>query len=139
MSLNFKKVIYSDLNARQKENYNYQKISAILADYGFTTHRMTDDWQGADFIAQHLDGETFLKVQLKGRMCFYKKYLGKDIFIAFRSKSNEWFLYDHDKVLDETLKKNKSFGKTSSWKDKGGYSFPSIKKEYLEVLEPYKL
>jgi hypothetical protein len=27
------KVVYADLNARQKENFNFQKVSAILADY----------------------------------------------------------------------------------------------------------
>jgi hypothetical protein len=85
MPLELSTIEYSNLNSRQKENYNYQKISAVLADYGFITHRLTDDWQGADFIAQHFDGKTFLKVQLKGRLTFDKKYLGKDIYIAFRS------------------------------------------------------
>ncbi len=139
MSLNFEKVTYSDLNARQKENYNYQKLSAVLAEYGFTTHRLTDDSQGADFIAQHLDGETFMKVQLKGRMCFFKKYIGKDIYIAFRAKSGQWYLYDHDKVLDQVIDKANGMEKTSSWVEKGGYSFPSIKNEYLQILAPYKL
>jgi hypothetical protein len=46
-----KKVLYSRLNARQKENFNFQKVSAILADYGFVTLWLSDDWQGADFIA----------------------------------------------------------------------------------------
>ena len=74
MSLDLSRVRYADLNARQKENYNFQKVSAVLADFGFSTLRLTDDWQGADFIAQHVDGETFLKVQLKGRLTFGKKY-----------------------------------------------------------------
>ncbi|SVD57416.1 uncharacterized protein METZ01_LOCUS410270, partial [marine metagenome] len=49
----FEKINYRKLNARQKENYNYQKISSILAEYGFSTIRLSDDWQSADFIAQH--------------------------------------------------------------------------------------
>jgi hypothetical protein len=63
----FPKVAYSDLSARQKENFNFQKISAVLADYGFATIRLSDDWNGADFLALHRDGET-LKIQLKGRL-----------------------------------------------------------------------
>jgi hypothetical protein len=63
--MKFKKIIYSELNARQKESYNFQKVSAIFADYGFSTIRLSDDWQGADFIAQHIDNQVFLKVQLK--------------------------------------------------------------------------
>jgi hypothetical protein len=39
----------------------------MLADYGFATIKPDDDWQSADFIAQHFDGSTFLKVQLKSR------------------------------------------------------------------------
>jgi hypothetical protein len=54
------------LNSCQKENYNFQKASGILADYGFTTIRLSDEWNGADFIAQHANGETVLRVQLTG-------------------------------------------------------------------------
>ena len=32
----FSKINYKDLNAKAKEMYNFQKISAVLADYGFT-------------------------------------------------------------------------------------------------------
>lgn len=31
MSVEFKKIKYKELNARQKENYNFQKASAPLA------------------------------------------------------------------------------------------------------------
>jgi len=40
------KIKYEDLNARTKEMYNFQKVSAKLADYGFTTMRLNNDWQG---------------------------------------------------------------------------------------------
>ena len=65
MSRNFERISYSDLKSKQQENYNYHKVSSQLADFGFSTIRLTDDWQGADFIAQHIDGSTFLKVQIK--------------------------------------------------------------------------
>src|SRR5207244_5579086 len=55
---------YANLNSRQQEAYNFQKVSGVLADFGFTTIRLTDDWQGADFIAQIIDGQPFLTVQL---------------------------------------------------------------------------
>ena len=59
----FQRVDYGDLNSRQKENRNFQKVAARMADYGFNCLRLTDDWQGADFIACHshsptLDGMT---------------------------------------------------------------------------------
>ena len=68
----FKPVPYADLNSRQKENHNFQKVAARLADYGYNCLRLTDDWQGADFMACHVDGETILKVQLKGRLTIDK-------------------------------------------------------------------
>ena len=40
----FKCVTRSELNPRQLENYNYSKIAARLADYGFNCLRLSDDW-----------------------------------------------------------------------------------------------
>ena len=40
------KVNYADLNPRQQECYNFQKISAVLAEYGFDCIKLSDDWQG---------------------------------------------------------------------------------------------
>src|ERR1043166_4054811 len=102
MAIVFQRINYAHLNSKQKESYNYQKASAALADYGFVTMRLSDDWQGADFIAQHIDGRTFMKVQLKSRPAFAKKYLGKDLFIAYFDGS-VWYLYPHDEVLAKLL------------------------------------
>ena len=76
MPVTFEPIPYEKLNSKQKEAYNLQKVSSILADLGFVTIRMTSDWGGADFIAQHLTG-VFLRVQLKSRFTFAKKYQGK--------------------------------------------------------------
>ena len=131
----FKKIAYEDLNARQKENYNFHKISAVLADYGFTTLRLSDDWQGADFIAQHIDGRQFLKVQLKGRLFFAKKYLEKDLYIAFRD-DNYWYIYPHDDLFREVTKISK-IEESESWKKAGEYHFPSVPENILEILKKY--
>ena len=99
--------------------------------------RLSDDWQSADFIAQHIDGETFLKVQLKGRLTFSKKYMGKNLCIAFYYEP-DWYLFPHDEVLAKVIAGNWLVG-TSSWDDKGGYSFPSLGKKLRQLLEPYKI
>ena len=131
------RVRYRDLNARQKENFNFMKLSAVLADFGFAMLRLTDDWQGADFIAQHIDGDTFVKVQLKGRAVVDKKYEGKDLYIAFRSGSS-WYLYPHDEVLRELLTRT-GIGQTKSWREKGGYSFPGLSDVIRSILKPYRI
>ena len=58
-NLKTEKKKYGSLINRQKESYNFQKVSSILAEYGFVTMKLNDDWKGADFIAQHIDGNTF--------------------------------------------------------------------------------
>jgi hypothetical protein len=131
------KIQYEELSSKQKENFNFAKISSLLADYGFATIRLTDDWQGADFIAQHMDGNTFLKIQLKGRVAFYKKYLNKDLYIAFPS-NDCWYLYPHDEILEKMLK-DTNIGNTESWIEHGRYVFPSLTRQLKEHLEPYKI
>jgi hypothetical protein len=137
MPLNLKLIRYSTLNPRQRENYNYQKLSAVLADYGFVTMRLSDDWNGADMIAQHINGDTFLKIQLKGRLTFCMKYEGKDIHVAFR-RGKDWYLYPHDeisKLIDAATK----FRNTSAWMQDREYSFAKLTKPLLQILNPYQI
>jgi hypothetical protein len=138
LELKFAHVDYNSLNARQQENYNFQKISGILADYGFSTVRLTQDWQGADFIAQHADGTTFLKVQLKGRLHFSKKYMEKDLWLCFRNKEDVYLL-PHDEILRRILSGEQSMEATISWSSKGRYGWRQIPKWAEPLLQEYKL
>ncbi len=131
----FQEIAYESLNARQKESYNFQKFSAVLADYGFITIKLSDDWHGADFIAQHLHGET-LKVQLKGRLTFHKKYQGKDLWLCFR-EDNEWYFYPHDELSERFLAET-NIGNTESWVKYGSYSFSYLSQQRKKMLEPYR-
>ena len=137
IAMELKRVRYSALNSRQKENFNFQKISAVLADYGFVTLRLSDDWQSADFIAQHIDGATFARVQLKGRLTFDEKCRGKDLWVAF-SEGERWYLYPHDELLAQVLKAT-GVGATVSWSDHDGYSFPRLLKQLRGLLEKCRI
>jgi len=119
--MELKKIEYAKLNGRQKENYNFQKISAVLADYGFVTIRLSDDWNGADFLALHKDGTT-LKVQLKARLTFGKNYSNKDQCFP---KGPDWYLYPHDELLTVILRET-SVGTSRSWIDEGLYSMGQL-------------
>ena len=142
--LNLTPISFKSLNSRQKENYNFQKVSARFADYGFVTIRLSDDWNGADFIARHISGEQFLKVQLKGRLVVDTKYKGKDIWICFRHKE-AWYLYPHDAFLRWALK-HTDIGKAKGWKYiedwnhiVGAYHWSAPPKEILLWLKSYVL
>ena len=136
-NIELNRIQYEKLNSRQKENYNFAKASAVLAEYGYITFRLSDDWQGADFIAQHIDGEQFLKIQLKSRLCFDKKYIGKNIYIMFR-ETNVWYLYPHDKTLKPMLEATK-IGETKSWQIQGSYSFVKVDKKWEKLIAKYRI
>ncbi len=137
------KIDYSRLNAKQKENYNFQKVSAVLADYGFSTLRLSEDWNGADFIANHVNGDLFLKVQLKGVLTVDSKYHGKDIWICFR-REEVWYLYPHDDFLRWALLET-NIGQTKGWSfvngkpQQGKYTWPSPSKEIKDWLQKFVL
>jgi hypothetical protein len=135
--LKFAKIDYRKLNGRQQENHNFQKISGILADYGFTTIRLSDDWNGADFIAQHADGKTLLRVQLKGRLQIEKRYEGKELWLCFPA-AGSWYLGLHDELMD-CLLKSTGIERTESWRKRGGYSYPSLSKQVASVIERFLL
>jgi hypothetical protein len=136
MTRKFEKVPYDNLNARQKESYNFQKVSGVLADFGFVTIRLSDYWKGADFLAQHISGET-LRIQLKSRLTFQKKYQGKDLWICFM-ESEQCYLYPHDDLLEHVLKET-NIENTESWTTAESYSFPYLSLQLQSMLEPYKL
>jgi hypothetical protein len=137
MPIRLTRISYNDLNARQKENFNFLKISAVLADYGYMTMRLSDDWQGADCIAQHVNDKTFLKVQLKSRLAFNAKYQDKDLHVAFCCEG-DWYLFPHDEVLKQVLKTT-TVADTDSWSKGGGYSFPTLSRTMRTILEPYRI
>ncbi len=113
------KIKYDDLNAKQREIYNFQKLAAVLADYGFNCIKLTDDWLGADFLAYHKDGEFSYRVQLKGRLTINKKYENKKLYMAF-PVGNDWCVIKHD-CLVNLVGKNTNWLQTKSWQDKGLY------------------
>ena len=124
----FEKVSYGALNSKQKENYNFHKVASALADYGYDSMRLNNDWQGADFIA--VKNDVMLKVQLKGRFTVDKKYLDKKIYIAF-IEDNIVKIYEHDeavKMLPDNIKQS------DSWNIHGSYSWGKTPKIYDSVI-----
>lgn len=135
--MKFKVVQYAKLNSRQKENYNFQKVSALLADLGFVTLRLSDDWKGADFIAKHVSGRT-LFVQLKSRLTIDKKYVRTNPYICFPSKLRVWYLCRHNDLV-KLVFKNTNVRRTVSWAKRGGHSQAHPRRALLPALEKYRI
>jgi hypothetical protein len=131
------KIDYSNLNSRQKEVFNFQKISGVLADYGFNCIKLADDWQGADFLAYHKDGLDTLKVQLKARLTIDVKYKGKELFVAF-PLNGSWYLIEHETLI-EKIGLHTNWLNTESWISKGCYHSAAPSDLLIQNLSEYKL
>jgi len=134
----FEKVAYERLNARQQEIFNFQWISGALATYGFHTHRIPDDWEGADFIARHMVTGQQIMVQLKGRIHFARKYLNKNIWIAFR-QGEKAYLYPHDEVLAKYLELNPMASNQAWVGPNGAVHWKHPTRAQVEILKPYEI
>ena len=131
------KINYSELNPKQKEIYNFQKIASVLADYGFNCIKLADDWLGADFLAYHKDGSDTLRVQLKSRLTIDNKYVGKDLHMAFPI-NNGWCLIEHD-LLVKMAGENTNWLNTDSWLKKGQYHSTSPSQKLLQTISKYMI
>ncbi|MEM7066818.1 MAG: hypothetical protein AAF572_27095 [Cyanobacteria bacterium P01_B01_bin.77] len=128
-------ISFDSLNAKQKEFYNFQKVASILADYGFNCIWLSDDWNGADFLADHISGEKTLRVQLKARMAVDKKYLCKNITMAFPVNGN-WYLIDHD-LLVELIRKYTKRLQSSSWEHQGSLHSNKPSKVLIDAMSEF--
>lgn len=131
--MKFTKITYSELNSKQQEIYNFQKIAGVLAGFGFNCIKLADDWLGADFLAYHKDGARTLRVQLKSRLTIDKKYVGKELYMAFPIDGG-WCLIEHDRLVEQ-VGKNTNWLNTESWATKGLYHSRSPNRKLLAAIE----
>lgn len=135
------KTPYKALNGKQKENYNFHRVSALLSEYGFSCQQLTNDWQSADFVAYGANSNVHYFVQQKSEFTIDKKYEGKDLMICFplSENSDKWVFIPHDELLSILKKLNVPYFSTPTWQNKGRYYAKSPNKKIIEALEPYIL
>lgn len=135
--MNLEKLKYDDLSGKAKETWNFQKVSALLVEYGFATNWLNVDFESADFVAVHFNGNDIIKVQLKSRVTISKKYVGKDIYVCF-PLANSFCLIQHEELI-ELVGKNTNWLNSSSWVNDGAYSSANPNKELKETLNSFLL
>lgn len=136
--MQLRKIDYETLKSKQKEIFNFQKVAGLLADYGFNCIKLADDWQGADFLAYHKDGIDTLKVQLKSRLTIDKKYIGKELFVAFPYKGH-WYLVEHDTLIEKVGQHTKKSLESHSWISQCLWHTNRPNSELIKSLTEYKL
>jgi hypothetical protein len=89
---------------------------------------------GIDFILYNeQSGDTKL-VQLKGRWTIDKKYVGRNVWIAFHD-DGRWYLAPHDEMVKHAA--GYGYADSKSWLEGGAYTSPRLSKAQLEDLAPY--
>jgi hypothetical protein len=135
--MELKQIDYRTLKPRQQEIYNFQKVAALLADYGFNCIKLSDDWLGADFLAYHKDGRDTLKVQLKSRLTIDKKYSESGLHVAFPLKG-KWYLVEHDELV-RLIGEHSNWLNTKSWTENGIYHSDAPNGKLIMSLKRYVL
>jgi hypothetical protein len=104
-----------------REVINRNIVVSLALEQGFNAYLPVYDG-GIDFIlCRESDGQ-LLQVQLKGRLMIDKKYIGRNIWMAFPI-SDDWYLMPHDKILALAEADGKTT-RSKSWAESGAYSWP---------------
>lgn len=90
---------------------------------------------GIDFILYRETDGAIRKVQLKSRWSVDKKYLGRDLWVAFPI-DHEWHLAPHDEMV--RMAPASKFLETNSWKSGGLYYVPKPSKALVAACLPFR-
>lgn len=117
-----------------REVINRNTVVSLALAQGFNVFLPVYDG-GVDFILhRERDGE-IRKVQLKSRWTIDRKYLDRDLWIAF-PMAGAWYLMPHEKMV--ALGEKEGITQTTSWKDRGAYSKPRPSRETITACAPYR-
>ena len=135
--MNFARVDFDKLNTCDKRQYDYFKVSAALADYGYFSQGLLTADEHEDFIACNYSGTFQLSVLLKSRLTLASNLEHQKLHIAFYERGY-WYVYPHDDVLTFACQTS-AITNTTSWRQKGIYTFPQLTEKYRHFLEPWRL
>lgn len=118
-----------------REVINRNALVSLALEAGYNAYLPVYDG-GVDFILYREEDGDLRKVQLKGRWYIDRKYVGRDIWIAFHD-AGAWYLAPHDALVG--LGEQAGFTATRSWLKDGAYSCPKLSRAMLEQLKPFRM
>lgn len=124
--------------ARQRaeviEVINRNALVSIALAQGYVAFLPVYD-PGIDLILYSEATGDLKKVQLKGRWTIDKKYIGRDIWIAFPDRGI-WYVASHDDVL-LPFSEQRGYLNSASW-ERGTYSYAPLSRDMVALLAPYR-
>lgn len=110
----------SRYRSQVREVINRNTVVSLALDQGFNAFLPVYDG-GVDFILYRESDGVVRKVQLKGRWTIDRKYIDRDIWMAFPI-AGAWYVMPHDEMV--ALAEAEGVTKTVSWTEGGAYSKP---------------
>lgn len=124
----------SRYRSQVQEAINRNSLVSLALANGYNAFLPVYDG-GVDFILHNEETGDLRKVQLKGRWTIDRKYLGRDIWIAFHDK-RRWYLAPHDEMASMAV--DYGYTASSSWVDKGAYTCPRLSRQMIADMEPFR-
>ncbi|MCD2317271.1 hypothetical protein LQ954_14075 [Sphingomonas sp. IC-11] len=124
----------SRYKSQVREVINRNALVTLALENGFNAFIPVYDG-GVDFILYRESDGVTCKVQLKGPWYIDRKYVGRDIWIAFHV-DGAWYVAPHDDLV--RFAETYGFTKTKSWLEGGAYSCPRPSKSMTLDLAAYR-
>lgn len=116
------------------EVINRNTIVSLALQQGFNAFLPVYDG-GIDFVLYRESDGALRKVQQKSRWTIDKKYVGRDIWVAFPI-AGDWYLMPHDEMVASG--EADGVTQTASWKDGGAYSRPRLSAAVVAQCARYR-
>jgi len=124
----------SRYRSQVREVINRNIVVSLALAQGFNAFLPVYD-SGVDFILYQESDGVVHKVQLKGRWTIDRKYVGRDIWIAFPIGAN-WYLMPHDEMV--AIAEVDGAANSRSWLVGGAYSRPRPSKALIAACAPHR-
>jgi hypothetical protein len=123
----------SRFQSQVREAINRNTFISLALEQGYNVFLPVYD-DGVDFILHHERKNETRKVQLKGRWTIDRKYVDRDIWIAFPI-GEEWYLMPHDQMVSSA---EAGVTKSKSWVEGGLYSRPKPSAVTIAACAQYR-
>ena len=117
-----------------REVINRNTVVSLALERGFNAFLPVYDG-GIDFILYRESDGLLRKVQLKSRWTIDRKYIGRDIWVAFPI-SGDWYLMPHAEMLAAAEAAKVTL--TASWIKDGSYSRRRVSAAVTAQCAPYR-
>jgi hypothetical protein len=123
----------SRYRSQVREVINRNTVASLALAQGFNVFLPVYDG-GVDFILHRESDGLLRKVQLKSRWTIDRKYIGREIWIAFPI-ADDWYLVPHDKMVETA---EPGVIASVSWTKDGSYSRPKTSAALIARCEPFR-